>query len=96
MSQDDFLELCETKIRAYLNQPASVEYDVFAVWKSYWTVGIVQDNMEDENNKRAVFSTSLADANNAYFDCTLNVEANKLYMKVYLFEETEEYTLNAN
>ena len=93
MSSENFLELCEEKIRAYLNVPTGTEYDVFVIWKDYWTIGATMDAVQSTDNQRGIFGTTY---NAKYFDCTFNGDENKLYMKVYDVADTKTYDLSQN
>ena len=90
MSVNDFIELCKDKIELYLN--SQEEYDIYTIWKDYWTVGQAADSANSLNNQRGIFGNTL---NNKYFDCTYNGTENKLYMNVYDIDDTETYTLNS-
>ena len=91
MSVDDFIELCKDKIETYID--SSEEYDIYTIWKDYWTVGSAGDSTQSVDNQRAIFGNTL---NSSYFDCTYNGAENKLYMNVYTITDTETYTLSSN
>lgn len=90
MSAEDFIELCKTKIETYI--ASSEEYDIYTIWKDYWTVGNAGDSTLSVDNQRAIFGNTL---NDSYFDCTYNGVENKLYMNVYTITDTETYTLSS-
>ena len=102
MSVDDFIELCKDKIETYID--SSEEYDIYTIWKDYWTLGnnttyyssteqrYISDSAPSYDNQRAIFGNTL---NSSYFDCTYNGAENKLYMKVYTITDTETYTLSS-
>lgn len=87
MPVEDFLELCKTKIETYLDE--SSEYDIYTIWKDFWTIGSNQNGTKSLDNQRAIFGTTLD--NTKYFDITYTKDTNKLYMKVYAIDDTEEY-----
>jgi hypothetical protein len=89
MPVEDFLELCETKIASYLDE--SSEYDIYTIWKDFWTIGSNQNGTKSLDNQRAIFGTTLD--NSKYFDITYTKDTNKLYMKVYDIDDTEEYPI---
>lgn len=91
MSVNDFVSLCKDKIELYLD--SQEDYDIYTIWKDYWTVGQPTDSVNSLNNQRAIFGTTL---NDKYFDFTYNGEEEKLYLKVYDIDDTETYTLNSN
>ena len=91
MTVNEFISLCKTKIGLYLNN--QTEYSIYTIWKDYWTVGQTGDSVSSIDNQRAIFGNTL---NDKYFDCTYNALEDKLYMKVYDIDDTEEYTLNSN
>lgn len=91
MTVNEFISLCKTKIGLYLN--SQTEYSIYTIWKDYWTVGQTGDSVSSIDNQRAIFGNTL---NDKYFDCTYNALEDKLYMKVYDIDDTEEYTLNSN
>lgn len=91
MTVNEFISLCKTKIGLYLNN--QTEYSIYTIWKDYWTVGQTGDSVSSVDNQRAIFGNTL---NDKYFDCTYNALEDKLYMKVYDIDDTEEYTLNSN
>lgn len=91
MSVNDFIELCKDKIELYLD--SQDEYDIYTIWKDYWTVGQAADSANSADNQRGIFGTTL---NDKYFDCTYNGNENKLYMKIYDIDDTETYELNSN
>lgn len=91
MSSEEFKALCEEKIRAYLNAPLGAEYDVYTIWKDYWTVGASMDSVQSTENQKGIFGTTY---NSKYFDFTYNGIENKLYMNVYDVTDTEIYDLS--
>lgn len=90
MSSEDFLQLCEEKIAAYLNVPVGTEYEIYTIWKDYWTEGATMDAVPSENNQKGIFGTTY---NTKTFTCTYNGIANKLYMDVSDVEDSEVYDL---
>jgi hypothetical protein len=89
MSIQDFIDLCKEKIQGYIDTEDT--YDIFVIWKDYWTIGSNQDGAKSLDNQRAIFATTLDDS--AYFDFTLNGIENKLYMKVFTNTDNETYTI---
>ncbi len=93
MSVEDFIELCKTKIRAYLEAEqiitAQDECDIYVIWKDYWTVGSSQDAIKALDNQKAIFGTSL-DSSPMFDIQYLNTE-NKLYMNVLTITDSAEY-----
>ena len=91
MSMEVFIALCKEKIEDYLN--SEEDYDIYTIWKDYWTVGQASDSANSINNQRGIFGTTL---NNKYFDCTYNGDEHKLYMKIYDIDSTETYVINSS
>lgn len=97
MSSEEFLELCEEKIAAYLNVPEGTKYEIYLIWKDYWTVGSNMDAVHSTENQRAIFGTTY---NSKLFDCTFNgneavagTSIGKLYMNVLAVDDTETYVI---
>lgn len=88
MSTEEFIELCEDKIREYIND-SQTEYQVYILWKDHWMVGATLDAIESADSQRAIFGTTY---NDAYYDITLNTMENKIYMKVYTITDNETYS----
>ena len=78
MSVEDFITLCKAKIREYIN--TNEQYDIYTIWKDFWTIGASQDSAKILDNQRGIFATTL---NNGYFDMTYNGTENKLYMNIF-------------
>ena len=95
MPVEDFIELCKDKIEAYLTA-ASVtdEYDIFTIWKDFWTLGSNQDGTKTLDNQRAIFGTTLD--NTKYFDFTYSKNSSKLYMTVFTPGSPVEYTVSSD
>lgn len=89
MSIEDFINLCKTKIRLYIQDN---ECDVFNIWKDYWTLGSVQDSVKSFDNQRALFGVYKNDTL-TYYDMTYSKEDNKIIMKVYTCTHTENISL---
>lgn len=90
MTVEEFITLCKNKIKLYID--SNDEYDVFTIWKDFWTFGDSQDSIKYTENQRAIFSTTLS--NSDYYDCLYDGDDNKLTIKIYSLDDTETYTLN--
>ena len=93
MSSQDFISLCEEKISAYLNAPVGAEYEIYTIWKDYWTEGTTMDAVPSTDNQKGIFGTTY---NSKVFTCTYNGIEKKLYMDVLDVVDSEEYDLSQN
>ena len=89
MMPEDFLDLCKSKVRLYLDQ--GDDYDIFTLWKDYWTIGSTGDNIKVTDIQKAILGTSLE--NTKYFEFTYVEAESKLYLNVYDIDDTETYTI---
>ena len=95
MPVEDFIDLCKAKLRLYLSQgTVPDEYDIYVLWKDFWTVGSTQDNIKDLNNQKCVLGTSIAGA--GYYEFTYVGLEEKLYLEVFTNTDSEEYDLSQN
>lgn len=91
MSRDDFITLCKEKICTYINSEET--YDIFTLWKDYWTIGNDRDAVPGTDNQRAIFGNTL---NNKIFDCTYNALENKLYLEIFTNTDSRTYNLSTS
>ena len=90
MSVNDFVTLCKTKLRLYLDN--GDDYEIYVLWKDFWTIGSPNDNTKSLDNQRCILGTS---ENDGYFDFSYVKSENKLYMKAYTMTDSETYTVQS-
>lgn len=78
MPVEDFITLCKSEIAKLIN--SNDDYDIYVVWKDYWTIGSNQDGTKSLSNQRAIFGTTI---NNSYYDVTYNGDEEKLYINTH-------------
>lgn len=93
MSSNDFIALCEEKIAVYLDAPVGAEYEIYTIWKDYWTEGATMDSVPSTDNQKGIFGTTY---NTKIFTCTYNGIEEKLYMDVLDVTDSEVYDLTQN
>lgn len=89
MPVEDFITLCKNEIDKLIT--SEEDYDIFVVWKDFWTIGENQHYSKDLEHQRAIFGTT---ANNNFYDCTLNGDENKLYINIHT--KTSSRTIDLN
>lgn len=89
MPVENFITLCKSEIAKLIS--SSEEYDIYVVWKDYWTIGSNQDGTKDLNNQRAIFGTTI---NDNYYDITYSGNENKLYIDTH--SKTASTTVDLN